>query len=268
MPVYATALTNAHLIYSNLVTVWAVKLLYCCSTMCRRIPTSTLRKSGHLLDFSNAFNSISREKMFKEIESHIPSMATLLECCYGAKPLLHLEDHTILSCCGVQQGDPLGPLAFALALQPILERIKCEVPDLLINAWYLDNGTLYGSAADQADQAAALEIVEEDGPSRCLKLNRGNSLLYIPEDASSAVNSLPSKLPSVRSGFDLIDPCPHCEASMLKRVEKVQEILKRLPDIRMLRWKPPSSCFIWLCPKSVSLFALAHHTSSRCHLCF
>ena len=170
------------------------------------------RKWTLLLDFSNAFNSISREKMFKEVRSHIPSMAAWLECCYGAQPLLHLEDHTILSCSGVQQGDPLGPLAFALALQPILERIKCEVPNLLINAWYLDDGTLCGSAADLA---AALEIVEEDGPSRCLKLNRGKSLLYIPGDASSAVNSLPSEIPSVRSGFDLlgspIGPRPHCD---------------------------------------------------------
>ena len=50
------------------------------------------------------------------------------------------------------------------------------------------------------------------------------------------VNSLPSEIPSVRSGFDLLgSPIglrSHCEASMLKRVEKVQEILKRLPDIQ------------------------------------
>ena len=96
------------------------------------------RKWTLLLDFSNAFNSISRKKMFKEVRSRIPSMAAWLKCCYGAQPFLHLEDHTILSCCGVQQGDLLGPLAFALALQPILERIKCEVLDLQINAWYLD----------------------------------------------------------------------------------------------------------------------------------
>ena len=47
--------------------------------------------------------------------------------------------------CGVQQGDPLGPLGFALALHPIIERIQAEVPGLLANAWYLDDGTLCGS---------------------------------------------------------------------------------------------------------------------------
>ncbi|CAI8020295.1 hypothetical protein GBAR_LOCUS12142, partial [Geodia barretti] len=28
------------------------------------------------------------------------------------------------SCCGVQQGDPLGPLAFALVLHPIIEKYQ------------------------------------------------------------------------------------------------------------------------------------------------
>ena len=94
-----------------------------------------------LLDFSNAFNSINREKMFQEVRGRIPSIASWLECCYGVQPQLHFGDNTILSCCGVQQGDPLDPLAFALALHPIVERIKHEVPGLNINAWYLDDGS-------------------------------------------------------------------------------------------------------------------------------
>ena len=71
--------------------------------------------------------------MFGKIRSRIPSMAAWMECCYGSQPFLHLDRHTILSCCGVQQGDPLGPLGFSLALHPVIERIKREVPDLLIH---------------------------------------------------------------------------------------------------------------------------------------
>ena len=78
--------------------------------------------------------------------------------------------HAIKSCCGVQQGDPLGPLCFALALHRIVERIAEEVPGLLMNAWYLDNGTLCGSGKDLLK---ALRIIEEDGPARGLCLNRG-----------------------------------------------------------------------------------------------
>ena len=107
-------------------------------------------------------------------------MAAWLECCYGSQPLLHLGKHTILSQCGVQQGDRLGPLAFALSLHPVVERIKQEVPGLLINAWYLDDGTLCGSARDLC---AALAIVE-DGLARGLFLNKRKSLLFVPEDAA------------------------------------------------------------------------------------
>ena len=73
-----------------------------------------------------------------------------MESCYSSQPLLRLGEDTLLSCSGVQQGDPLGPLGFALTLHPIPERIDEEVPDLAINAWYLDDGTLCGSPEDLA----------------------------------------------------------------------------------------------------------------------
>ena len=142
-----------------------------------------------LLDFSNTSNSIDCGCMFEEIQTCIPPLIPWMESCYGAQPILHLGDNQILSRCRVQQGDPLGPLGFALTLQPIVERIKTEVPGLKINAWYLDDGTLCGSAVDLA---AALSIVEQDGPTRGLNLNRSKSLLYIPDDCRSVQQSSPA----------------------------------------------------------------------------
>ena len=40
-----------------------------------------------LLDFSNAFNSISRGRMFEEVRARIPSIAAWMESCYGAQPI-------------------------------------------------------------------------------------------------------------------------------------------------------------------------------------
>ena len=51
--------------------------------------------------------------MFEEVRTHVPGLAAWVESCYGAEPLLHFGEHTILSRCEVQQGDPLGPLCFA-----------------------------------------------------------------------------------------------------------------------------------------------------------
>ena len=77
------------------------------------------------------------------------------------------RDHSISSCSSVQQGDPLGPLYFSLILQPIFEMIQAEVPTLLLNKWYLEDGTLCGSALDLE---RALSIIEEEGPARGLRL--------------------------------------------------------------------------------------------------
>ena len=175
-----------------------------------------------LLDFSNAFNSVDRGAMFKEMRARIPSMSAWMESCYGSQPILRLGDQSILSCCGVQQGDPLGPLGFALALHPIIELIQQNVPDLLINAWYLDDGTLCGSASDLC---AALAIIESEGPPRGLHLNRSKSLLIIPSDATLSHNPLPVDIPISREGFTIlgspVGSPSYCDTSVLKRIEKV-----------------------------------------------
>ena len=112
--------------------------------------------------------------MFQEAHAHIPSISAWLKCSYQHHSSPHLGDQTILSCCGVQQGDPLGPLGFALALQPVIEQISQEVPGLLINAWFLDDSPLCGSPSDLF---SVLSIIEAEGPSRGLFLNRSKSPL-------------------------------------------------------------------------------------------
>ena len=74
-----------------------------------------------------------------------------MESCYFCQPLLGKD--SIRSCCGVQQGDPLGPLGFALTFHSLIEKIKDELPGLIPNAWYIDDGS-------PEDLAAALHIVE------------------------------------------------------------------------------------------------------------
>ena len=170
--------------------------------------------------------------MFEEVRARIPSLAAWMECCYGARSILHLGEETILSCCGVQQGDPLGPLGFTLTLQPIIEKIKDGVPGLKLNVWYLDDGTLCGSPEDLA---AALKIVEDEGPLRGLHLNRAKSLLYVPPNSTSTPNPPLQNIPLIRGGFSLLGcpvcPATFCEAFLLQRVEKVKDCLAMLPDL-------------------------------------
>ena len=184
-----------------------------------------------LVDFSNAFNSIDRAAMFHEVRSRLPRISSWLECSYGSQPTLLLDNLPILSCCGVQQGDPLGPLAFALVLHPIIEKIKESVPSLLINAWYLDDGTLCGT---ERDLATALSIIEAEGPPRGLFLNRRKSLIYTPANSSITHPQL-RDIPTTSEGFTLlgspIGPSTFCEGSVSRRIHKVQEIVARLNDL-------------------------------------
>ena len=86
------------------------------------------------LDFQNAFNLISRAAFRRQLRIHLPNMLRWVDYCYGGKPrpwanVGYSDDHedydaVICSATGVQQGDPLGPFLFAIALQPIIDKYR------------------------------------------------------------------------------------------------------------------------------------------------
>ena len=78
-----------------------------------------------LLDLSNAFNCVDRKCFLEQCRQHFPSLAPWAEWCYAEPSRLRFGELPPLSSeSGVQQGDPLGPLLFALAIQPILRQLK------------------------------------------------------------------------------------------------------------------------------------------------
>ena len=80
------------------------------------------------LDFKNVFNSVHRDVMMSSILDIRPSLFSFLDQCYRNHSYLMYGDKVILSESGVQQGDPLGPLAFCSAIQKNLaEQLKCPL---------------------------------------------------------------------------------------------------------------------------------------------
>ncbi|CAO2814623.1 unnamed protein product [Amaranthus hypochondriacus] len=96
-----------------------------------------------LVDFRNAFNLVNRTALLREVRLRCPSLSRWVEFCYSTPARLYYGEHTLRSCQGVQQGDPLGPLLFALVLHPLVCRIRDSF-DLCLQAWYLDDDTIIG----------------------------------------------------------------------------------------------------------------------------
>ena len=76
------------------------------------------------IDFTNAFNSVDRQTFLEQCRHQFPGLSRWAEWCYAQPSKLYFGSETISSEKGVQQGDPLGPMLFALAIQPLLKDLS------------------------------------------------------------------------------------------------------------------------------------------------
>jgi hypothetical protein len=89
------------------------------------------------LDFKNAFKSVERDCILKEVQCHTPLLYPYLYQCYRNPSTLFFGNHLMSSSVGAQQGDPCGPMIFSLTIQPIILSLDSQM-----NIWYLNDGTL------------------------------------------------------------------------------------------------------------------------------
>ena len=111
------------------------------------------------LDFSNGFNTVSREAVLQATHNNFPSLSRWASWCYGNASNLRFGKSSVQSASGVQQGDPLGPLPFSAAIQPLAQEARQQV-DLAV--FSLDDGCLAG---DLAAVSSALSLLHQRWPS-------------------------------------------------------------------------------------------------------
>ena len=185
------------------------------------------------VDAQNAFNQISRTIMVREVRKHFPELAAWVEYSYGQAGNLYFGEHRILSGGGTQQGDPLSPLLFALAIQPMIAKIKSTVEGLDMNAWFLDDGTFIGTI-EQIGQV--ISLLEEHGPSIGFHLNHSKCELWWPSMDHDRLRILPASFKRVTAGGLEVLGCPighpdYVQGIVNDRIDKIAFILERMHDL-------------------------------------
>ena len=188
-------------------------------------------------------------------------MAAWLECCYGAQPLLHLGDRTMCSCSGVQQGDPLGPFTFSLALHPIIEKIRRKSQSLRSMCGIWTMGRCVGPPAISVLLLSSLR--KRALPEGCTSTERNISCINL-RTAPSIITPFLQIFPSPEVAlFFLVHQLallPFVRRSQWQECRRYRTFCPSFQTFRTPNWKLLSFTLTLLSPKSSSLFVPVHPT--------
>ncbi|KAJ0170830.1 hypothetical protein K1T71_013602 [Dendrolimus kikuchii] len=183
-----------------------------CEAAVHALRTFLQHNGGDLVlkvDVKNAFNSVDRSALLSQIKDQIPDCYHFLWQCYSQNSKLIFQDNVIYSKTGCQQGDPLGPAIFSLAIHPIITRLKSK-----FNVWYLDDGTLGGEVDDVLED---FTILTKELKTIGLEINLSKCEYYIsntePREILGTVELAPSK--------------EEAKASAVPRTQKPSRIKRR-----------------------------------------
>jgi hypothetical protein len=129
----------------------------------------------------------------------------------------------------VQQGDPLGPLLFCLAIHDIISNLKSE-----FSAFYLDDGTLAGSLEDVK---ADLANIKDAAKRINLELNCSKSEMICIDDKtqSSMLESSPTIIVVKPSNATLlgspIGDVPSINTILQSKIDQLQLLGSRLQHL-------------------------------------
>ena len=166
------------------------------------------------VDLTNAFNCCERDMAFQEVEKLFPDCLKWVLTCYKNEAELNFGNRVISSRTGFHQGDPLASLLFSLTLHPIIEKIKCELPALLLNDWFLDDGVMAGT---RQELQTVVDILLEQGPPRGLYLSKQKSSVWSPAVALP-LDPLGRQIPSLEEDGIIVLGSPVGSTEFEKRI--------------------------------------------------
>ena len=177
----------------------------------------------------------------------------LLHVLHVLQIIIFVKGGTIIrSEAGVQQGDPLGPLLFAILLFPLSQIIDSNLSSpAKLRSWYLDDGHY---VASYAQCCKIISIIKRFGPRDGMSLNSIKCLMWTPNslcdwnvrgllyakslDSEAKETFFPLPLPSLRAGGGILSlggglgqEIPAVDAIVRERFDKVIKVLKALPPL-------------------------------------
>ena len=120
------------------------------------------------VDLQNAFNLCDRSAITQAVSEHLPGLLPYVQMSYQRRsPLVTRRGdgtmEVLWSATSVRQGDPLGPLLFALTYQPTLSAAQESAADALVTACH-DYTYIQGS--EEAVIAGAARIMSRHACQR------------------------------------------------------------------------------------------------------
>ena len=140
-----------------------------------------------LIDASNAFNAINRKAALHNIARVCTPMEKICRNTYGADIPLFLPGGVVLySREGTCQGDPLAMAMFALAVAPMICKLREQHPDVN-QCWYADDGE---SGGRLAAVHSFWKSIEEIGPNYGYYPNAAKTVLLVKPALESEAQEL------------------------------------------------------------------------------
>ena len=131
----------------------------------------------------------------------------------------------------MQQGDPLGPLLFTLVLQKLVSSLNAneECAEILLQAWYLDDGALAGT---RSAVLSALHVIEEMGSALGLHVNLAKCEMFSRQGNTSFPPEVRcSLLPNLDILGAPIGDYLHCSKFIAGRCAESRKLLSGLVDV-------------------------------------
>jgi len=158
-------------------------------------------------DFQNAFNVVSREQVLKAVRAKFPLFERFFEACYdqdsSAWVFSNEGVYQLISSMGVHQGDPLGCIAFALAVQDLFEKVEAlarrsdvESNEGAVKA-YIDDLSM---CASFDNMSAIIKLLQTEGEEIGVRFNLLKTVIMIGECATRE-EALGRKLAYESMGF-------------------------------------------------------------------